>query len=162
VALLDGGIQAWLSAGLPPESSIIDPVPRTFRGKPGHRPQAEAAQILDARGSVLLDARAPERYRGEQEPIDPVAGHIPGARNLPAVSLVGADMRLKPAELRVLLSAAGAAKGTSATAYCGSGVTSALLVLAAEVAGVGPMRLYPGSWSEWIRDPKRPIAKGDE
>ena len=102
----------------------------------------------DAR-PVLLDARAPERYRGEVEPIDPVAGRIPGALNLPFGELAPEGRFLPPAELRARFEAAGVRAGDEAVAYCGSGITACVLILAAEVAGIGPARLYPGSWSEW-------------
>jgi thiosulfate/3-mercaptopyruvate sulfurtransferase len=105
-------------------------------GAPGARP-------------LLLDARAPERYRGEVEPVDPVAGHIPGAVNVSFAELAPGGRFLPPEELRARLHAAGVRPLRSAVAYCGSGVTAAIVVLAAEVAGVGPVRLYPGSWSEW-------------
>jgi thiosulfate/3-mercaptopyruvate sulfurtransferase len=98
---------------------------------------------------VLLDARAPERYRGEVEPIDQVAGHIPGAVNMPFAELAPEGRFLSPAELRARFEAAGVRSGDEAVAYCGSGVTACVLVLAAEVAGIGAARLYPGSWSEW-------------
>jgi thiosulfate/3-mercaptopyruvate sulfurtransferase len=98
---------------------------------------------------VLLDARAPERYRGELEPIDPVAGRIPGAVNLPFAELAPDGRFLAPAELRARFEAAGAAPGQELVAYCGSGITACVLLLAAEVAGLEPGRLYPGSWSEW-------------
>jgi thiosulfate/3-mercaptopyruvate sulfurtransferase len=101
-------------------------------------------------GSVLLlDARAPERYRGEVEPIDPVAGRIPGARSLPFAELAPEGRFLPPAELRARFEASGVEEGGDAVAYCGSGITACVLVLAAEIAGVEPVRLYPGSWSEW-------------
>ncbi len=98
---------------------------------------------------VLLDARAPERYRGEVEPIDPVAGRIPGALNLPFGELAPEGRFLEPSELRARFEAAGVSSGSDAVAYCGSGITACVLILAAEVAGSGPARLYPGSWSEW-------------
>jgi len=167
VALLDGGIQAWKeSAGM-----LTTQAPnfrrRRFDGEPGHRPKIEAEHLRNAleRGHVrALDARAPERYRGETEPVDPVAGHIPGAGNLPAVSLVTKSQRLLAIpELRAMLEPAmHGHKPPEVAAYCGSGVTGSLLVLAYEAAGLGSIRLYPGSWSEWIRDPRRPIATGTE
>jgi thiosulfate/3-mercaptopyruvate sulfurtransferase len=113
-----------------------------------------------ARSGVLLDARAAERYRGETEPIDPVAGHIPGAVSAPAAGNLTADGRfLGPAELRERFASRGAAAGVPAGAYCGSGVTAAAEVLALEVAGL-PAALYAGSWSEWVADPARPVATG--
>jgi thiosulfate/3-mercaptopyruvate sulfurtransferase len=167
VALLDGGLQAWTHAGgrLTHETPSIPR--RNFAGTPGHRPEIHATALVHAtaNGQVRpLDARAPERYRGEMEPIDPVAGHIPGARNLPAVSLLDKDKRFLPIpRLRERLQeAAGGRKPEELAAYCGSGVTGCHLVLAYEAAGLGSIRLYPGSWSEWIRDPKRPVAKGDD
>ena len=99
--------------------------------------------------TVLLDARAPARYRGEVEPIDPVAGRIPGARNLPFAELAPGGRFLPAAELRARFEALGLQSGDEAVAYCGSGITACVLVLAAEIAGVEPVRLYPGSWSEW-------------
>jgi thiosulfate/3-mercaptopyruvate sulfurtransferase len=102
-----------------------------------------------AAGPVLLDARAPERYRGEVEPIDPVAGRIPGALNLPFGELATEGRFLSPPELRARFEALGVQSGGDAVAYCGSGITACVLILAAEVAGIGPARLYPGSWSEW-------------
>jgi thiosulfate/3-mercaptopyruvate sulfurtransferase len=109
---------------------------------------------------VLIDARAPERYRGETEPMDPVAGHIPGARNWPMARTLAEDGRLRAgAELaRELTGLTGAEVG----AYCGSGITAAHTVLALELAGVSGAALYPGSWSEWVADPSRPVATGDE
>jgi thiosulfate/3-mercaptopyruvate sulfurtransferase len=125
----------------PAESGEPEPGPESVPGpRRGPRP-----------GPVLLDARAPGRYRGETEPIDAVAGHIPGAVNLPFAELVPGGRFLPPEELRARFDAAGVVSGDDAVAYCGSGVTACVLVLAAEVAGIGPTRLYPGSWSEWSR-----------
>ena len=139
-AVLDGGLAAWgapLSAG-PEEIKTGD-----FRARPRQDDTATAEEILEGGAVVLLDARAPARYRGEVEPIDPVAGHIPGARNLPFEDVAPGGRFLSPEELRERLPVGGL------VAYCGSGITSCTLVLAAEIAGAGPARLYPGSWSEW-------------
>ncbi|HKT04824.1 MAG TPA: rhodanese-like domain-containing protein, partial [Rugosimonospora sp.] len=114
-----------------------------------------------AKEGVLVDARAAERFRGETEPIDAVAGHIPGAVNVPATDLTGADGRLRPAaELRARFAAAGIAGGTPAGAYCGSGVTAAHTALAMSAAGLPEPAVYIGSWSHWITDPVRPVATG--
>ena len=159
--VLDGGLAAWAAAGLPLVGDVPAPVPGDFRAVPGGR------RVLDAEGAaelagdgVLLDARAPARYRGEVEPIDPVAGHIPGAVSAPAAGNVDGDGRLLPAAaLRARFEALGVADAGRVGAYCGSGVVAAEVVLALEVAGF-EAGLYPGSWSEWITDPGRPIATG--
>jgi thiosulfate/3-mercaptopyruvate sulfurtransferase len=131
---------------------------------------ADAAAALPKTG-VLIDARAPVRYRGEQEPIDAVPGHIPGAVNLPSTVLVEADGRLRPASevvaafeaaaARSPAAEAGAVRSGAVGAYCGSGVTAAQTVLALHTAGI-EASLYVGSWSEWIRDERRPVARGDQ
>ncbi len=166
VAVLDGGWAGWTAAGLPVTAEASAPEPGDVVVEPGHMPvlDADAAAAL-ARSGLLLDARAPQRYRGEAEPIDPKAGHIPGARNLPATDLTGSDGRiLAPEVLRARLAALGARNGVDVGAYCGSGVTAAALVLAAEHAGLRsperPVALYPGSWSSWSADPARPVATG--
>jgi thiosulfate/3-mercaptopyruvate sulfurtransferase len=164
VRLLDGGVAAWMQAGLPLTTVETSAAPGSFEAKPGGMPviDAEAAAHL-ARQGVLLDARAPERYRGDSEPIDPVAGHIPGARSAPTLANLGPDGRfLEAEELRARFAALGAtAAAQPVAAYCGSGVTAAHEVLALELAGISAA-LYPGSWSEWISDPARPIALGPE
>ena len=163
VVVLDGGLAAWQAAGLATTAAVPTPEPGDFEAVPGGLAvldAAGAAALVEA-GGTLLDARAPERFRGEQEPIDPVAGHIPGARNHPAAANLGPDGRFLAAEqLRFALSAAGADGEHPMGAYCGSGVTAAHTVLAAEVAGL-PVALYPGSWSEWIGDRGRPVATGE-
>jgi thiosulfate/3-mercaptopyruvate sulfurtransferase len=128
-------------------------------------PAERLASIDDAadRRNVVLDARQRERYRGDEEPIDPRAGHIPGARSLPARENLGADGRFLPVEqLRDRLTAAGAVQGARVVSYCGSGVTACHTLLAMEHAGLGAGRLFPGSWSQWSSDPARPAATGDD
>ncbi|MGB9183439.1 MAG: sulfurtransferase [Solirubrobacteraceae bacterium] len=170
VSVLDGGLAAWTSASGRLERGPARPAgpagpaaeDSDFLARPGAMP------VLDARGAaelaasgVLLDARAPERFRGETEPVDPVAGHIPGALNRPTLENVGADGHFLAAEaLRDEFGAAGVLDRGPVGAYCGSGVTAAHEVLALEVAGLSAA-LYPGSWSEWITDPQRPVATGD-
>jgi thiosulfate/3-mercaptopyruvate sulfurtransferase len=166
VAVMDGGLRRWLQLGLP---LTADPAaPRTAGGFVG-QPQAEAWVDADATQAAaidpqrrVLDARAPERYRGELEPIDPVAGHVPGALNHPVASVNAADGRLRPAgELAAALRQTLGPVAPSATiTMCGSGVTACHLLLAMEHAGLPGARLYPGSWSEWSRDPARPVARG--
>ena len=146
VAVLDGGLRGWRSEGGPLEPRAEKRPPGSFVARE-QEGDTTAAETLA--GSLLLDARAPERYRGELEPIDPVAGHIPGAVNLPFAALAPEGRFLAPEALRSAFEAAGAAPGRELVAYCGSGVTACVVLLAAEVAGLGPGRLYPGSWSEW-------------
>jgi thiosulfate/3-mercaptopyruvate sulfurtransferase len=170
VQVLDGGYQAWLAADLPIETGpAAAPGAGTFTARPGHLPllDAEGAARM-AREGVLLDARAAERYRGETEPVDPVAGHIPAAVSAPTTgNLDPAGRFLDAAALRdrfTRLGAGVAAPGTPDGAvttgvYCGSGVTAAHEVLAMTIAGI-PAALYLGSWSDWITDPARPVATG--
>ena len=161
VRVLDGAWAAWVAAGGPVETgSTTEVAPGDFIADPGHLPMVEAEQVLDV--EVLVDARAPERYRGETEPIDPVAGHIPGAVNVPTSRNLGPDgLFLSPGELRALYAYVGATAEAGdrgeVAAYCGSGVTATHDVLAMEVAGIRAA-LYPGSWSGWITDPHRPVA----
>lgn len=161
VRVLDGGLPAWAEAGLPIVKETTEAVPGDFVAGPGGMPVLSAAEAGALAGSgVLLDARAGERYRGEVEPIDPVAGHVPGAVSAPTTENIGPDGRFRPAaELRDRFAALGVGEGVAAGAYCGSGVTAAHEVLALEVAGL-PAALYVGSWSEWVADPSRPIATG--
>lgn len=163
VRLLDGGYAAWTGYGLPTEVGELPLRPGDFSATPGAMPLLDAHSAARlARDGVLLDARAAERYRGEVEPIDPVAGHIPGARSAPTTASLGSDGRFLPGdELREHFVAAGVEPGSTVGAYCGSGVTAAHEVLALELAGVAGA-LYPGSWSEWVSDPERPVATGPE
>ncbi len=149
-AVLDGGLRAWLTAGGPADG--VPPRPWTsgapFEPHPRHDDMADAEELagrLHDDGLALVDARAAPRFRGEVEPVDPVAGHIPGARNVPFTSLGRDGLFLAPEELRARLDPG---PGRELVAYCGSGVSAATLVLAAEVAGLDA-RLYPGSWSDW-------------
>ena len=160
--VLDGGLGAWVAAGLPLTTETADPDPGDFTARPGGRSLLDAAGAARlAAAGVLLDARAPARYQGLEEPVDPVAGHIPGARNAPMADLVGDHGLVPPASLRRLLDRHGARPGTPVGVYCGSGVVAAHVVLACEVAGI-PASLYAGSWSDWVTDPSRPVATGRE
>jgi thiosulfate/3-mercaptopyruvate sulfurtransferase len=163
VRLLDGGLAVWTAAGQPVTSAEPPVDPGNFTARPGGMPVLDAEAVARlARDGVLLDARAAERYRGEVEPIDPVAGHIPGARSAPTAANLAADGRFLDADaLRARFEAVGATGSQAVAAYCGSGVTAAHEVLALELAGV-PAALYPGSWSEWVSDPARPVATGPE
>jgi thiosulfate/3-mercaptopyruvate sulfurtransferase len=167
VRVLDGGYRAWVRAGLAVTTAEPAPATGDFTARPGHMPvlDATAAQAT-VRTGLLLDARAGERYRGETEPVDPVAGHIPGAVSAPTTANVNADGTFKDAaELAARFAALGAAIGPSVDgpaavgAYCGSGVTAAHEILALTLAGV-PAALYVGSWSNWVADPARPVATG--
>jgi thiosulfate/3-mercaptopyruvate sulfurtransferase len=169
VAVLDGGWPVWCARGLPVESGPPSPPAPWSRGnlQVGLREGmvagvGEVAKLVEQGcSSRLVDARSPERFRGDFEPIDPVAGHIPGACNHPFQSNLGPDGRFRPiTDLRLELEAlCGALRPEELICYCGSGVTGALNVLAFEHAGLGRPRLYAGSWSEWITDPRRPVAK---
>lgn len=159
VAVLDGGLRAWVGAGYPLQTEPAAPRRGDFTAAPGGMPvvSADGVPRVAAEG-VLLDARAPERFSGEAEPVDPVAGHIPGARNRPTTENLSPDGRfLEPGELRAAFDALGVRPERPVAAYCGSGVTAAHEVLALELAG-HRAALYPGSWSEWIADPQRPVA----
>ena len=161
VAVLDGGIDAWVAAGASLETGQgTPPTPGDFTPTPGAMPLLDASSAaMLAEDGLLLDARTPERFRGESEPVDPIAGHIPGARNLPAAQTIDADGRL--AEPSVLVARIEEFGSTGQIgAYCGSGVTAAHIVLALSHAG-RPAGLYVGSWSDWITDPDRPVARGE-
>jgi thiosulfate/3-mercaptopyruvate sulfurtransferase len=160
VAVLDGGLAAWTAAH-ELESGPVSAEPGDFVAAPGGMPTLDApAAAALARSGVLLDARAPERFRGESEPVDPVGGHIPRARNRPSADNVDASGRFLPVErLRAGFGEAGVGEGAEIGAYCGSGVSAAHEVLALELAGYRAA-LYPGSWSEWVTDPGRPVATG--
>jgi thiosulfate/3-mercaptopyruvate sulfurtransferase len=172
VRVLDGGLRAWTDAGLALTTDEPDVAAGDFTAVAGHLPVLDAGGAAAlARAGVLLDARASERYRGETEPIDPVAGHIPGAVSAPTAGNVGPDGRfLPPEDLRRRFAGLGVVPGgqdggpgtgPAVGAYCGSGVTAAHEVLALVLAGV-PAALYVGSWSGWTADPARPVATGAE
>jgi thiosulfate/3-mercaptopyruvate sulfurtransferase len=165
VFVLDGGLRRWTELGLPTDSVATTREPGDFLAHPRPGLAADASCVLEESGNraaALLDARAPERYRGEVEPIDAVAGHVPGALNQPFTASLGEDGRFLPREaLRALF--AGRLEGVAperTIAMCGSGVTACHLLLAMEHAGLAGAKLYPGSWSEWSRDPSRPVARG--
>jgi thiosulfate/3-mercaptopyruvate sulfurtransferase len=150
--VLNGGLAAWREADGPLESGPVEPAPGDFSARERSRDRVELEEIEAGLGdTVLFDARAAERYRGEVELIDSVAGHIPGAVNMPFAALAPDGRFPPPEELRARFEMAGAARGRELAAYCGSGITACVIVLGAEVAGLGEARLYPGSWSEWSR-----------
>lgn len=165
VAVLDGGFKAWLAAGLPVTNEIPRRTPAHCNAQADRSVWLDAAEVADRVQRDdwrLLDARAPERFAGDVEPIDCVAGHVPGARNHPFALDLGADGRFLPAhELRARFAKSQAGIGDDHTiAMCGSGVTACHLLLALAIAGKPGAKLYAGSWSEWIRDPARPVARG--
>ncbi|XVX21693.1 sulfurtransferase [Actinomycetota bacterium] len=164
VRVLDGGLAAWTAAGGP--TTTEEPPPARLGDvvvHPGSMPTVGEHDVLRAaEAGVLLDARAGERYRGESEPIDPVAGHIPGAISAPTTeNLTDTGAFHSPEVLRERFARLGATGSRPVAAYCGSGVTAAHEVLALGEAGIAAS-LYPGSWSEWCRDPGRPVATGPE
>lgn len=162
VRILDGGLDAWRAAHLPLEEGTVVPLVGDVELEWDQLPTIDIDHALtQARHGVLLDARAPERYLGEVEPIDPVAGHIPGALNAPTTGNVGSDGRFLSADqLRARFEALGIDDGTSVAVYCGSGVTAAHQIAALHIAGLRAA-LYPGSWSQWSHHPNRPVATGD-
>ncbi|WP_040166550.1 sulfurtransferase [Microbacterium gorillae] len=159
VRVLDGGLRAWIAAGFPLPTGDVLPTP-------GDIELAELTGTIDideaatwSTSGVLIDARAPERFRGDADPLNPVAGHIPGARNLPTTAHLSAGRFLDPERLRLLFAAVGADGTTPVAAYCGSGIAASHTVLAAELAGLD-VALYPGSWSQWSRARGRVAAVG--
>ena len=162
VAVLDGGFRAWTEAGLPVDGGAVHREPRGFRGEP----RSEwLVTVESVPGAVrLIDARDPKRYRGEHEPIDPVAGHVPGAANHCFMRNVDEAGRFLAPEVlaRQLAESFGAAAPEETVHYCGSGVTACHNLLAMAHAGMAPGRLYAGSWSEWCADPSRPVATGED
>jgi thiosulfate/3-mercaptopyruvate sulfurtransferase len=165
VAVLDGGYAAWLAAGLPVDRDLRAPGPKSVTVSLDPAAWVSTATVDDLRlrpQNLLVDARAAERFAGRNETIDPVAGHIPGARSHPFLANLGADGKFLPAAVlharfHTLL---GSVPPSALVSMCGSGVTACHSLLALEHAGLAGARLYAGSWSEWIRDPRRPIATG--
>jgi thiosulfate/3-mercaptopyruvate sulfurtransferase len=160
VRVLDGGWAAWTRAGLPVETGEPVVAPGSFTAKPGQLPIVGPEEVLAVVATgTLVDARNPERYRGEVEPVDPVAGRIPGAVNVPTGANLGPDGTFRSAEELRGVYGAVIRDGGPVAAYCGSGVTAAHDLLALAVAGIDAT-LYPGSWSEWVADPSRPVESG--
>jgi thiosulfate/3-mercaptopyruvate sulfurtransferase len=164
VAVLDGGFKAWTAADLPCGTGDESRAPSKFVAAFRHELAVDAPHVLSAvqgRGWVVLDARAEDRYRGLNETVDPVAGHIQGAVSAPYALSLGPDGLFKPANeiWRQFETVMGGHDAAHTIVYCGSGVTAAHSVLACAYAGRGMPRLYPGSWSEWILDKGRPIAR---
>ncbi|MDQ1732254.1 MAG: thiosulfate/3-mercaptopyruvate sulfurtransferase [Pseudonocardiales bacterium] len=165
VGVLDGGFAAWTRAGGQVEAgrSVAERT-GSITVRPGSLPSLEAQDVPElASAGRLIDVRAPQRFRGEVEPIDPVAGHIPGARNLPTADLVSASGAFLPPKILAsrFASAGLAPQDPPVGVYCGSGVTAAQMMLAMHEAGIQAV-LYPGSWSEWISDPTRGVATGPQ
>jgi thiosulfate/3-mercaptopyruvate sulfurtransferase len=164
--ILDGGLSAWVAAGeelvkgveSPADGGVTLAHTDLYKGALATLTAEEVATFTDS--GVLVDARAPERFRGEVEPVDPVAGHIPGAGNAPSTATLGDDGTFRDAdELRELFSSAGADGSAPVGVYCGSGVTAAVDLVALKVAGVDAA-LFPGSWSQWSSDAANPVATG--
>lgn len=160
--VLDGGWQAWLAAGGPVTTDVPDVAPVDYPPSDvwsGVVSADDVAAAVASGSAVVIDSRAPERYRGEVEPLDPRAGHVPGAVNVFHAANVGPDGTLRPPDE---LAARFADVGPAPIVYCGSGVTACHNLLAMEQAGITDARLFPGSWSEWSSDPDRPVATGAE
>ena len=165
--LLDGGIPQWIADRFPVSTAVPVPRPVALRAEPDPRMFWSAAEVqnhLDDPAFALVDARAAERYRGEIEPIDPVAGHIPGALNRFYKMNLNADLTLRPAEelRREFRELASDKQIENIVHHCGSGVTACMNIFAMEYAGLTGSKLYPGSWSEWIADPSRPTVRQGE
>jgi thiosulfate/3-mercaptopyruvate sulfurtransferase len=161
VRILDGGLAAWTAAGGAVATGDVTPEPGDVELAGGHLPTVDADGAAQwAEDGVLLDARAAERYRGEVEPVDPRAGHIPGSVSAPTTDNLGEDGRFRPVDdLTARFAALGVADGGDVAVYCGSGVTAAHQAAALMLAGRTPV-LYAGSWSQWSNDPDRPVATG--
>ena len=164
VAVLDGGWSAWVADALPTRGGVEAAEPGSFRASPRPSLVADAEEMLAktaSGGALVIDARAADRFRGENETLDAVGGHIPGASNLPYGGNLRDDRFREPEELAARFAELmGKRPPSEVIFYCGSGVSACHNVLALQHAGLGEARLYPGSWSEWITDESRPIAQG--
>ncbi len=165
VALLDGGLPKWQREQLPLTPDVPQVIPKSFVPRVRNDMLADTDAVLNASrtwSALIVDARAEMRFIGEIEPLDPVAGHVPGAKNLPFDDNLALDGTLLPAaELRELYTELLDGKSPEQVIHmCGSGVTTCHNLLAMEIAGLKGGKLYAGSWSEWIADPGRPVAKG--
>ena len=166
VAVLDGGLDAWQRAGYPVDRNTPAPKHGDFAAATSLVSTIDAAGVASVLGSdarLIVDARAPERYRGDVEPLDPVAGHIPGAVNRPFQDNLRPDGRFKPAPIlrQAFEQLLGGRSAAAMIHQCGSGVSACHNLLAMEHAGLAGSALYPGSWSEWCSDPARPVARGE-
>ncbi|MEO8134033.1 MAG: sulfurtransferase [Betaproteobacteria bacterium] len=163
VAVLDGGLDAWIRAGFPVTTTVPQPVPARFEATESELPVSVQTVIrnIEDLEMTVIDARGADRFRGQNETIDPVAGHIPGARNRPYPQNMNSDGTFKdPATLRTEWEAfLGGRAPAEVIHQCGSGITACNNMLAMEIAGLHGSRLYPGSWSEWSADPARPIER---
>ena len=166
VAVLDGGWAGWLEAGHPVDHHEPQVASTRYAGEPGSMPVADAGRVRSALqdgSGLLIDVRAAKRFAGEHEPLDKVAGHVPGARNVPlTVNLDGQGRFLPPEELqRIYRQILGSREAGDVICMCGSGVSACHSLLAMEIAGLPGAALYVGSWSDWISDPSRPVAGAD-
>lgn len=162
VRVLDGGLAAWRTAGGEVTTEAVEPTPADVHVDPDQVVVLDAEDaVATAKLGVLIDARAPERFRGESEPIDPVAGHVPGAVNVPMADLLTDEGRLRsPAQLRARFAEAGVDELSVVGTYCGSGITAAHTALALHEIDI-EADVYIGSWSEWVTDSSRPVATGE-
>ncbi len=164
-AVLDGGWRTWTDAGYPVDGTKADPERTVFTPRPDRAMWLDVDQLVARmrdHAVRVIDARAAERYSGEKDTIDPVAGHIPGSLNRPYASNLTTELRFRPAsELKTEFQSLLSGHDADSTVHsCGSGVTACHNLLAMELAGLHGSKLYPGSWSEWITDTRRPVAKG--
>lgn len=160
VAVLDGGLDAWVAAGQATECSLPSPIPVPFPLRPSLESPVSASTLINNPTLTLLDARSAERFQGRNESMDPVAGHIPGALNRPIAENLGSDGCFKPAEqLRAeFVALLGHTPPTQVVHYCGSGISALHNRIAMDRCGLSGSLLYPGSWSEWVADPSHPVA----